>query len=81
MNACFSKRQEVIMAKGYCPECNATLQVGKLPRKGQRISCFKCGSDLEITNISPIELDWTLDEEGDSDTRYERGFDPKFRDV
>jgi lysine biosynthesis protein LysW len=50
------------MAKGYCTECNATINLGKSPRKGQRIVCFKCGASLNVTNLSPIELDLTFDE-------------------
>jgi lysine biosynthesis protein LysW len=53
------------MAKGYCPECDVTINLGKSPRKGQRISCFKCGSQLEVVGLSPIELDWAYDEDPD----------------
>jgi lysine biosynthesis protein LysW len=56
------------MAKGYCIECEATLNLGKAPHKGQRISCFKCGADLEVVGLSPIELDWAYDEEEVWDT-------------
>lgn len=69
------------MAKGYCPECDAPLQVGKSPRKAQRISCYKCGSSLVITSISPIELDWALGDEGDNDTTYEYDSDPDYSAV
>jgi len=53
------------MAKGYCMECDAVLNLGKSPRKGQRVNCFKCGATLKVTSLSPIELD--LEYEADSD--------------
>jgi hypothetical protein len=56
------------MAKGYCPECDVAINLGKSPRKGQHITCFKCGTILEVANLSPIELDWALGEETDSET-------------
>ncbi len=51
------------MAKGYCPECDVTINLGKSPRKGQRITCFKCGSQLKVIGLSPIELDWAYDDD------------------
>jgi lysine biosynthesis protein LysW len=50
------------MAKGYCPECNVTINLGKSPRKGQRTACFRCGAELHVANLSPIELDLAFDE-------------------
>jgi transposase-like protein len=54
------------MAKGYCIECDAALNLGKSPRKGQRIVCFKCGSTLKVTSLSPIELDLEYEAEDDA---------------
>jgi len=64
------------MAKGYCPECDVTINLGKSPRKGQRISCFKCGSQLEVVGLSPIELDWAYDE--DPDLRMDDDIDQEY---
>jgi lysine biosynthesis protein LysW len=64
------------MAKGYCPECDVTINLGKSPRKGQRITCFKCGSQLEVVGLSPIELDWAYDE--DADLRMEDDIDQEY---
>jgi lysine biosynthesis protein LysW len=62
------------MAKGYCPECDVTINLGKSPRKRQRVTCFKCGSQLEVVGLSPIRLDWAYDDDpGISiDDEYER---------
>jgi uncharacterized paraquat-inducible protein A len=51
------------MSKGHCPECSATISLGKTIRKKQRVQCFRCGADLVIANISPIELDWEYETE------------------
>ncbi|KPK88755.1 MAG: hypothetical protein AMJ88_18480 [Anaerolineae bacterium SM23_ 63] len=64
------------MAKGYCPECDVTINLGKSPRKGQRIICFKCGSQLEVVGLSPIELDWAYDE--DPDLRMDDDIDQEY---
>jgi lysine biosynthesis protein LysW len=56
------------VAKGYCPECDVSINLGKSPRKGQRITCFKCGSELEVVGLSPIELDWAYGEDPDDET-------------
>jgi lysine biosynthesis protein LysW len=53
------------MAVGYCPECETDIKLGKAPRKGQRVNCWKCGADLEVVNLSPIELDWVYDDDND----------------
>ena len=67
------------MAKGYCIECDAALNLGKSPRKGQRVTCFKCGTELKVVSISPIELDWIFEADtaswDDYDEEYDREFD------
>jgi uncharacterized paraquat-inducible protein A len=68
------------MAKGYCPECDVAINVGKSPRKGQRITCFKCGTILAVANLSPIELDWVLGEESDSETLDDFEYDDNLED-
>jgi hypothetical protein len=66
------------MATGFCFECDTTLNLGKSPRKGQKVTCFKCGAVLEVVATSPIELDWALDEDfiddGDFDIDYDYDF-------
>jgi len=69
------------MATGFCIECDTTLNLGKSPHKGQKVTCVKCGAVLEVVNISPIELDWALDEDflndGDFGFDYDYGERPK----
>ena len=59
------------MAKGYCIECDAALNLGKAPRKGHRIICFKCGATLKVTSLSPIELDLEYEMESEVWDDYE----------
>jgi len=65
------------MTKGYCPECDVAINLGKSLHKGQRISCFKCGAHLEVVGLSPIELDWAYDE--DPEAGIDHYFDHKFK--
>jgi alpha-aminoadipate carrier protein LysW len=41
-----------------CPECDAEIEVDEFDvDKGDQLSCPECGSNLEVTGVSPIELD------------------------
>ena len=51
-----------------CPECDAEIEVDEFDvDKGDQLSCPDCGSNLEVTGLSPIELDIALDEDEDED--------------
>ncbi|NIM95371.1 MAG: hypothetical protein GTO18_16875 [Anaerolineales bacterium] len=65
------------MANGYCPECDANINLGKSFRKGQVLTCYKCGTRLVIAKTSPIELDWSFQEDSDDeqDFEYDDGYD------
>jgi hypothetical protein len=56
---------EMKMAKGYCIECEVPLKLGNSPTKGQRVTCVKCGAFLQVVGISPIEMDWAMDDDFD----------------
>lgn len=59
------------MSLALCPDCEEGINMGSDARIGQRISCPHCGADLEVVELSPIELDWAYDdgdwEEDDDD--------------
>lgn len=63
------------MATGFCIECDTTLNLGKSPHKGQKVTCFKCGAVLEVVGTSPIELDWTFDEDFSDDFDIDYDYD------
>jgi alpha-aminoadipate carrier protein LysW len=51
-----------------CPECDAEIEVDEFDvDKGDQLSCPECGTNLEVTGVSPIELDLAPDDEDDED--------------
>ncbi len=63
------------MSKGHCPECSATISLGKSIRKKQSVQCFRCGAELVVANLSPIELDWEYETEEEVDEETEEFID------
>lgn len=53
-------RQEVGMAKAYCPSCDAVVSVDN-PHVGVMVKCHSCNIDLEIISAHPFEVDFPLD--------------------
>ena len=51
---------------GFCPECDSRIRL-KSPRLGQKVSCHNCGTELEVVETSPLELDWAFEEGFDFD--------------
>ena len=47
------------MAFGYCMDCAKRIYLGKRPWVGQAVFCDRCGADMEVTRLNPLELDWT----------------------
>lgn len=51
-----------------CPECEADIDVDEFDvDKGDLITCTECGTELEVINVTPIELDVASDEDEDED--------------
>ena len=50
------------MGYATCPSCEAKINVGK-PKMGQQIVCPSCDEVLEVVWLSPVELDWPIDDE------------------
>ena len=47
-----------------CPECDAQIDVDDFDVDlGDTLSCQECGQILEVTNLSPIELDTAPDDD------------------
>lgn len=67
------------MSVGYCPDCDASIDVGNQPKKGQRVTCTGCNAYLEIVSLSPIELDWAYDSDDDDDD-YEYEYEIEYDD-
>jgi len=55
-----------------CPACEAEIEVDEFDvDKGDQLSCPECGETLEVTNLSPVELDLLSDEDEDEDEVYD----------
>ena len=55
-----------------CPECDAEIEVDEFDvDKGDQLSCTDCGSNLEVTGLSQLELDLASDEDEDDDEELE----------
>ena len=50
------------MSTVFCPDCRETLSLGPNTEAGKRLTCPYCGTDLEVINTSPLELDFAYDE-------------------
>jgi lysine biosynthesis protein LysW len=56
------------MTVGFCPECESSIPLGEDPFVGKQVTCAKCGSFLEIVDLSPVQLDWAyFDDDTDED--------------
>jgi len=64
------------MAIVFCIDCEEPITLGPNPMVGQRLLCPHCAAELEVTSVSPLQLDWPLDEigqewEGDEEDDWE----------
>ncbi len=50
------------MATVLCPDCEASIRLDLNTKVGQRLTCPHCGTELEVIDTSPLELDWAYDE-------------------
>ncbi len=46
------------MKHGECPNCDEMVDVGNYPLVGNRVRCSKCGVELNVVWLNPIELDF-----------------------
>jgi transposase-like protein len=44
-----------------CPDCEYTLRLGFIPKKGQRLTCPNCWTHLKVVNLEPLELNWDIE--------------------
>jgi alpha-aminoadipate carrier protein LysW len=51
-----------------CPECDAEIEVDEFDvDRGDQLSCPECGTNLEVTSVTPLELDVAPDDDEDDD--------------
>ena len=46
-----------------CPECGEPVELGEDAKVGERTVCVECGVDLEVLSLSPLEIDYVLEED------------------
>ena len=54
------------MARAYCPECDESVSL-RNPRVGQKLFCPHCETEVEVTSVDPLDLDWAFDSSYDED--------------
>ncbi len=62
------------MATAFCPDCEEGIALGPEPKIGQRVTCPHCSAELEVVDLSPLELDWAY-EDSDLDWDEEEDWD------
>lgn len=65
------------MAFTYCVDCGERIYLGRRPWVGQPAFCNRCGADLEVISLNPLELDWPdnlVDDDGEEGTALDREF-------
>ena len=48
-----------------CPICDAVIELAEDTVLGELLTCPECGSELEVINLDPFELDEAPQEEED----------------
>ena len=48
-----------------CPVCDAVIELADDTVLGELLTCPECGSELEVINLDPLELDEAPQEEED----------------
>ena len=48
----------------HCPECEAAIDIEEDDvEEGQTIDCPECGTELEVVNTNPLQLDLVAEED------------------
>lgn len=58
------------MEAAECISCGNEIIIRGTPQMGQQVKCNKCGSELEVVWLDPLELDWPFDDDYDEDDDY-----------
>lgn len=53
------------MLSAECPECETKIRFPQAPQIGETLTCHECGETLQIISLSPLELDWAYDDDGE----------------
>lgn len=53
------------MSVATCPECGTPVEVSATPKLGDELTCHNCAARLQISSLTPLELDWAVDDPED----------------
>jgi lysine biosynthesis protein LysW len=68
-----------IVAK--CPDCQSSISLPPKPELWMRVTCPECGTQLEIVDDDPWELDYAEDfDEEEFEEEFEDELDDEFED-
>jgi lysine biosynthesis protein LysW len=45
------------MAFAYCPDCGVRVDLSRVPKKGQRVTCWCCNAALKVVDLNPLQID------------------------
>jgi len=48
-----------------CPGCDTKIYFHRPPKLGDFVSCTECGDMVEVINLAPLTLDWSIDDDDD----------------
>jgi alpha-aminoadipate/glutamate carrier protein LysW len=52
----FCQRIEVFHMAATCPVCDADVELGADAVEGELVECADCGSELEVTQLDPLQV-------------------------
>jgi lysine biosynthesis protein LysW len=55
------------MLRVECPECGEPVELSENTQVGDRVICVECGIELEVLSLSPLEVDYVLEDDWDED--------------
>jgi alpha-aminoadipate carrier protein LysW len=53
-----------------CPECRTAIDIEDDVEEGQTIDCPECGTELQVVNTDPVELEAASDEEEEEEEAW-----------
>lgn len=53
------------MAFAYCPDCLARVNLTRIAKIDQMVTCWCCGAVLRVIDLNPLPLDWVTEAVGE----------------
>ncbi|MBX3048585.1 MAG: hypothetical protein KIT46_03770 [Anaerolineales bacterium] len=50
------------MSDTVCLSCDGKISVKNTPKIGARVQCPACDAEFEVVWLSPLQLDWPVDD-------------------